>query len=560
MKKNTYLINKSQYFNPLFSWVVVTFTYFSIGIQGGAIWKYLFYTSSAGFVATCCGMIYGVSNRLIVEENIFTLLTWVEGMFWTLSEWGYVYINYVKIRTCISELRKTRWKVIMGGILIYSIAIRVRLMHLDFSKRINDSIKNRGTEFDVNKYNKEKDYAHGFLYLPLGVVCALFIYYIINEFLSEKDDSTQNVLSILLHSTLTRMRNLGLIFLVDILLLRIDLDNNQIAMQDKEIEELQKKKDLGDIISFSDTISPLSPKSMSSGLISPGIVRPGSISPGIVSPRSVSPGIVRPGLISPGIVSPTIMNDYAKAILSENNNYKEIEEQPIKPIGLKPNPIPSTRGSIYTSPSPSPSPSHSPSHSSTTNPHTSIQSSSHLIHSNKTGISRTSQLMRNSTSTENSNSHFIPSSPPPEKPMKSEKRKNNIPMHIAKPPESLSINVNRQKYNQTNIYPNENTIVNVDRRQSSQSVLLGKKVYAKVPLESSSTITSTRTVVSPSSTYSTSKHSSISPSMSDTVALTQQTSPPPPLSSSIKKNPGNILIESNLIEDSSPSHFESFTQ
>jgi len=507
------LINKAQYFNPIFSWVIVSFTYFSIGIQGGAIWKYLFYTSSAGFIATCCGMVYNVSNTLIVEKNIFVYLTWVEGIFWTLSEWGYVFINFVKIKTCISTLRKKRWKFIMGIILLYSLVVRTRLMYLDFDKRIQDMKNYRGKKIDLTQYNKSKDNAHALLYCPLGLVSALFIYYTIKEFISVKDDSTQNILSILLHSTLTRMSlvsllfiglsvivhfprggwsgfireflwrvkgNLGLIFLVDILLLRIDLDNNQIAMQEQEIEQLQLKKDLNGIIPFNDK-------------------------------SSISPGYITPKLGSP-------MNEYAKA-------YKDNDEQSLTQITINP------RNSVY---------SLSPS----VHRHPSVQT--FVSNANQTGINASgNKIMRNSTIGDIANVPFS-LSPPPEKPMKSDKRKAAVPMIVTKPPESLSPNnTGRRKFSQPNIYSSDipNASAKADRRYSVQSVVLGNKVYSKVSLEPSSS-----NAVSPSMSYSATKYSPTTPNVPEVEIVNLPSSQPTPA----KKTPGNILIESDLLEDTIP--------
>jgi len=510
------LSNKSQYFNPIFSWIIVSFTYFSIGIQGGAIWKYLFYTSTAGFIASCCSIIYSISSTLILHNNIFVLLTWVEGIFWTLSEWGYVFINFIKIRTCIGSLRKKRWNIIMGGILLYSLVVRVHLMFLDYDKKLKDAKDYQGPKIDMEKYNKSKDNAHALLYFPLGLVCALFIYYTINEFVSEKDDSVQNVLSILLHSTLTRMGmvsllfiglsvivhfsqdgwagfirvflwrikgNLGLIFLIDILLLRIDLDNNQIAMQEQEIEQLQLKKDLNGIIPFNDSNS----------------------------------------TIIPNYVFQNPSNEYAKSLYSENRMNKDIDEQSLTQLTIKPD----QRASVY---SLSPSIHH----------HSSVQT--YVPSVNQTAINGGNKIMRNSTMAEKASVYSLTS--PPEKPMKSEKRKNAVPMVVTKPPESLNLG-NRRKFSQPNIYANDilsNAATTIDHRYSTQSILLGNKVYNKVPLEPSPS----RAVVSPSSSYSTLKSSPPSPTTTDNGVHNNSPSTP------VKKSPGNIIMESNLLDDTMP--------
>jgi len=43
------IVERSQYLNPFFFWIVVSFTYFSIGIRGGKVWKYLFIVQRQDF-------------------------------------------------------------------------------------------------------------------------------------------------------------------------------------------------------------------------------------------------------------------------------------------------------------------------------------------------------------------------------------------------------------------------------------------------------------------------------------------------------------------------------
>ncbi|ORX50300.1 hypothetical protein BCR36DRAFT_412327 [Piromyces finnis] len=265
-------INKSQYFNPFFSWVVVVYTYYSIGINGGLIWKYLFYNATVGFIAICISMTYSMAENLNYKYELFIKLIWIEEFLWNVNEWGYVFINFIKIRSCIKSLKKGFWMCIVLILFFYTLIIRSFLCYYDYNYKLN-KYKNGGKLSN----DQEQDYSHysnmcnGFLYFPLGIICFVFIYLIFVEFINEDDKNAKNILSILLHSTLSRMLlvsliflgmslivhfsktgipgvirrflwrmkgSLGIIFLIDILLLRIDLDQNQISLQ---LEELEKK-------------------------------------------------------------------------------------------------------------------------------------------------------------------------------------------------------------------------------------------------------------------------------------------------------------------------------
>ncbi|OUM56308.1 hypothetical protein PIROE2DRAFT_19142 [Piromyces sp. E2] len=114
----TNIINKSQYFNPFFSWVIVVYTYFSIGIHG-AIRMVISYLDVTG-------------KQAVIKNNLKT-----------------------------------------GKNDIY-----------------DDTISN---------------YFNSALYLPLGIVCSVFIFLIIQKFITEDNKEKSDILSVFLHSTLSRM-------------------------------------------------------------------------------------------------------------------------------------------------------------------------------------------------------------------------------------------------------------------------------------------------------------------------------------------------------------------
>jgi len=199
------MVNKSQYFNPFFSWVIIVYTYFSIGIHGGKVWKYLFYFATCGFIASMVNTIFTISSLLNLDQMKYLNLFWVEHFFWGVNEWGYMYINFLKIKTCISKLNKKIWETVLCFFLIYTIAIRMIITYLDINGRkavIEKNKKIGGNE----KYDYGKSaYYNCALYLPLGILCTIFVCLIFQKFASEQNKNKRSIFSVILHSTLARM-------------------------------------------------------------------------------------------------------------------------------------------------------------------------------------------------------------------------------------------------------------------------------------------------------------------------------------------------------------------
>jgi len=274
------ITNKAQYFNPFFSWMIVTYTYFTIGARGGAIWRYLYIVATLGFMAICCNAFYTLAEKVVVYTDrdylYIVKLTWVEGFLWTFNEWGFIYINYIKIRSCIKALKNKFYSFGMYALLVYGLIIRIFLCSLDYNYRVdkyNNNFENPSSERE-NEWKTKKNHAHFAMYFPFGLISFIFIYHIVVELMGENDKYKRTVLSILLHSTLTRMLfvsllfigfafivnfpqdgwsgflrdliwrikgNLGIIYLVDLLLIRVELDDNRINMQEEEIQKINDK-------------------------------------------------------------------------------------------------------------------------------------------------------------------------------------------------------------------------------------------------------------------------------------------------------------------------------
>jgi hypothetical protein len=273
----TYLgndVNKSQYFNPIFSWFVVAYTYYAVGRNSGSIWKYLYYVTLFGLLANIVVIIkeYLYLKNYHIEYVKYTV--WLETYLYGINEWGFVFINFQKIRSCIPFLKKKFWMIFIYILLVYTIFCRTMIAYYkigeEYEKFRNCHLK---VEQDLNVTTKSTKF-HATLYIPIGVVELIFILSVLREYFNEKANTIKKELSALLHSTLFRTliisviyiliaidvlfekvgavdfyRKLlwrikgifGIIFLVDLLLLRIDLDSNTLIMQKQEIEKQKKE-------------------------------------------------------------------------------------------------------------------------------------------------------------------------------------------------------------------------------------------------------------------------------------------------------------------------------
>jgi len=263
----TDFINKSQYFNPFFSFLTISYIYFAIGIRSDTIWKYLFHVVNCAFFANLFSMAKKISINLnYFHFEYFRHLVWIETIFFGLNEWGFVFINFVKIKSCIKTLKSKIWSYIMWLLLIYTLIIRFVITYFEL---IEEQEK-------INGEKKVKEVSvkfHSLLYLPMGILEFIFLFLILKNLSETQDKKYRNVLNILLHSSLSRMfivsfllfsisiivwfpnegiaglirrflwrlkGYLGIIFLVDLLLLRIEIDDTKIKDCNDEIKRINK--------------------------------------------------------------------------------------------------------------------------------------------------------------------------------------------------------------------------------------------------------------------------------------------------------------------------------
>ncbi|ORX80071.1 hypothetical protein BCR32DRAFT_294042 [Anaeromyces robustus] len=266
------IINKAQYFGPLFSWLAIVYTYYAIGYKKGKIWKCLLYISTIGYIASFINVLYTIADAINYKYDTFIKFLWIEGFLWSINEWGYIYINYIKIRTYIKRLRTKKWSIFIYTVLFYVLFVRFFLCSVDYKEKRRLHYK-WGNDQDKEKYDKKSNLYNSLMYFPLGIACVCFIFFIIEEFHNETNKYNHNVISSLLDSTLSRMLfvsliflgmsiivafpnegfvawvrrflwrtkgYLGIIILSDLLLLRLDLNDNNIIMKNERIEKMKQ--------------------------------------------------------------------------------------------------------------------------------------------------------------------------------------------------------------------------------------------------------------------------------------------------------------------------------
>eukprot|EP00833_Pecoramyces_ruminatium_P006543 jgi/Orpsp1_1/1180575/evm.model.c7180000073958.1 len=188
-------VNNTQYYAQGLNFILVLYTYFIIG--EGKVWKHLLGVTFYGFVGV---MLTGFYNTL---KSYFTLdyvlqIKWLEAIFWHLNEYGYVYISYLKLKTVVGPLQKKYWDYIMKGLFVYNLIVRFIIAAANIMGRTSSA----------------GSHLQGLTFLPLALVEAVFMYLIIATFIeqSRKNSISGDIVSTMLTSSLTRMFLVGLIY------------------------------------------------------------------------------------------------------------------------------------------------------------------------------------------------------------------------------------------------------------------------------------------------------------------------------------------------------------
>ncbi|KAL6608514.1 hypothetical protein LY90DRAFT_698206 [Neocallimastix californiae] len=232
-------VNKTQYYGPSLSFILVLYTYCIIG--EGKLWKHLLRVTFYGFIAVSLTSLFDTFKLYFTLDYVLQI-KWLEGIFWHLNEYGYVYISFIKLQTVVNELKKKYWDYIMKILFIYNLLVRFLIAYANIAGRTSSA----------------GSHLQGLTFLPLALVEVAFMYLIIKTFIEQSNTNamSKDIVSTMLTSTLTRMflvaliyfvssivcflyappilkgiKNtvwrakaaLGLIFLLDLLFIRIDL-------------------------------------------------------------------------------------------------------------------------------------------------------------------------------------------------------------------------------------------------------------------------------------------------------------------------------------------------
>jgi len=197
-------VNKSQYFNPIFSWFVVAYTYYAVGRNSGSIWKYLYYVTSFGLFANVVVIIKEYLYLKNFHINYVMYTVWFETYLYGINEWGFVYINFQKIRSCIPFLKRRFWLVFIYALLVYTLFCRTMIAYYKADEEYDKYIKCHLNIIEDTDITTKSTKFHAFLYIPIGVVELIFILSVMKEYFSEKSNTIKKELSALLHSTLFR--------------------------------------------------------------------------------------------------------------------------------------------------------------------------------------------------------------------------------------------------------------------------------------------------------------------------------------------------------------------
>eukprot|EP00833_Pecoramyces_ruminatium_P009433 jgi/Orpsp1_1/1183465/evm.model.c7180000085305.1 len=250
-------VNKTQYYGPSLSFILVLYTYCIIG--EGKLWKHLLRVTFYGFVAVTLTSIFDTFRTYFTLDYVLQI-KWLEGIFWHLNEYGFVYISYIKLQTVVNELKKKYWDYIMKALFVYNLIIRFIIAYANIAGRTSSA----------------GSHLQGLTFLPLALVEVVFMYLIIKTFIEQSNSNamSKDIVSTMLTSTLTRMflvaliyfvssivcflyappilkgiKNtvwrakaaLGLIFLLDLLFIRIDLREKMSYGQPDSSNQYYKK-------------------------------------------------------------------------------------------------------------------------------------------------------------------------------------------------------------------------------------------------------------------------------------------------------------------------------
>jgi len=190
-------VNDTQHYIPGLTFILVLYVYQIIG--EGRVWKYLLGATFSGFLGSILTAVFNACKGYFTLDYVLQI-KWFEAIFWHLNEYGYVYISYLKLRIVVNELQKSYWKYIMNGVFLYNLIIRLIIATITI----------------VGRKNSAGSHLLGFSLFPLSIVEIVFMFLIIKTFIKQTNESKiqTSIINTMMTSSLTRMFLVGLIYLL----------------------------------------------------------------------------------------------------------------------------------------------------------------------------------------------------------------------------------------------------------------------------------------------------------------------------------------------------------
>jgi len=188
-------VNDTQFYMPGLTFVLVLYVYNIIG--EGKIWKYLLGVTFFGLLASAFTAIFNAGKPYFCLDYLLQL-KWFETIFWHFNEFGYVYISYLKLQIVVPELHKAYWKYILGITFVYNFFARLTIAAANVYGRKNSA----------------GSHLLGYSLIPLAIIELVFMFLIIKTFIkqSAQHGMQKNIVYTMLTSSLTRMFLVGLIY------------------------------------------------------------------------------------------------------------------------------------------------------------------------------------------------------------------------------------------------------------------------------------------------------------------------------------------------------------
>ncbi|ORX80085.1 hypothetical protein BCR32DRAFT_294051 [Anaeromyces robustus] len=193
------LVNHSYFYSPFIVWLLVSYVYYSIGIRtGNKSWRYLNQICSFDVVAKLFYAIVKVSNDTNFEyKEVFMYSKYIERVFFSFSEWGLVYLNFIIIRSYIKSLKSKIWTILINLLFIFILCSQLYSSYYDLEYEKNGNLDRTYKRKAENIYNSS--------YIPIGIIETYLIILIIYKSIRKDKDKSKDGLTGFIKGSLSRM-------------------------------------------------------------------------------------------------------------------------------------------------------------------------------------------------------------------------------------------------------------------------------------------------------------------------------------------------------------------